>query len=165
MSIKRISKHLLLSRWRVRQVFPRAALGRIEQAIKASEAKHTGQLRFAVEGVLEGRPLFANQSTRSRAIDVFSRLRVWDTAHNNGVLIYLLLADRKVEIVADRGVDAKVGHAGWEKICNAMEAEFHNKNFEGGVLKGIVYVSALLAQYYPSSGPHPNELPDKPLVL
>lgn len=165
MSIKRIGKHLLLSRWRVRQVFPRRTLAKIEQAIKASESAHSGQLRFAVEGALDGRPLFANQSTRARAIDVFARLRVWDTAHNNGVLIYLLLADRKVEIVADRGIDAKVGHAAWEKICNAMEAEFRRKNFESGVLKGIEQVSALLIQHYPSSGPHPNELPDKPVVL
>ncbi|MBI3701069.1 MAG: TPM domain-containing protein [Afipia sp.] len=165
MSIKRIGKHLLLSRWRVRQIFPRKTLLAIEHAIKASEVKHSGQIRFAVEGALDGRPLFANQAARARAIDVFSRLRVWDTAHNNGVLIYLLLADRKVEIVADRGIDAKVGHAAWEKICNAMEAEFRRKNFEGGVLKGVAAVTDLLIQNYPASGPHANELPDKPVVL
>ena len=83
-----------------------------------------------VEGALDGAPLFRNQPARERALDVFSQLRIWDTAHNNGVLIYLLLADRDVEIVADRGIDAKVGAAGWEKICKAMETDFRAGNFE-----------------------------------
>ncbi|MEW6769707.1 MAG: TPM domain-containing protein [Pseudomonadota bacterium] len=165
MSIKRIGKHLLSNRWRVRRAFPRLALTHIESAIKASEAKHEGQIRFVVEGALDGRPLFANQSTRARAIDVFARLRVWDTAHNNGVLIYLLLADRKVEIVADRGIDARVGHAAWQKICDTMELEFRAGNFERGALRGIADVTAVLVANYPSSGPHPNELPDKPVVI
>ena len=104
--------------------FPQAALDLIEQAIKAGEATHSGQVRFVVEGALDGKPLFSGQSGRERALDIFSRLRIWDTAHNNGVLIYLLLADRDVEIIADRGIDAKVGAAGWEKICKAMEADF-----------------------------------------
>lgn len=165
MGIKRISKHLLANRWRVRRAFSRSALANIEKAIKASEATHEGQIRFVVEGALDGRPLFTNQSPRARAIDVFSRLRVWDTAHSNGVLIYLLLADRDVEIVADRGIDAKAGKAAWEKICNAMEVEFRARNFERGALRGIAEVTALLAAHYPSSGPHRNELPDKPLVI
>ena len=165
MGIKRIGRHLLLNRWRVRRAFPRLALVNIEKAIKASEAKHAGQIRFVVEGALDGRPLFTNQSPRARAIDVFARLRVWDTAQNNGVLIYLLLADRKVEIVADRGVDAKVGQPAWQNICNAMEVEFRARNFERGALKGIADVTALLTAHYPSSGPHRNELPDKPLLL
>ena len=114
MGIKRIGKHLLAHRWRLRRLFPAAVLANIEQAIKAGEAGHAGQVRFVVEGALDGAPLFRDQSARQRAIDVFSQLRIWDTAHNNGVLIYLLLADRKVEIVADRGIDAKVGSAGWE---------------------------------------------------
>ena len=165
MGIKRIGKHLIANRWRVRRAFPRLALGNIEKAIKASEARHEGQIRFVVEGALDGRPLFTNQSPRARAIDVFSRLRVWDTAHSNGVLIYLLLADRDVEIVADRGIDAKVGKAAWEKICKTMELEFGARNFERGALKGIAEVTALLVAHYPSSGPHRNELPDKPLVI
>jgi len=165
MGIKRIGKHLIANRWRVRRAFPRLALSNIEKAIKASEASHEGQIRFVVEGALDGRPLFTNQSPRARAIDVFSRLRIWDTAHSNGVLIYLLLADRDVEIVADRGIDAKVGKAAWEKICKAMEVEFRARNFERGALKGIADVTALLAQHYPSSGAHRNELPDKPVIL
>jgi len=165
MSIKRIGKHLLEHRWRVRRIFPPEALAVIERAIEAGEATHSGQVRFAVEGALDGKPLFKNQSARERALDVFSQLRIWDTAHNNGVLIYLLLADRQVEIVADRGIDAKVGAAGWERICKAMETDFKAGNFAGGVVKGIQAVSQQLAAHFPKHGTGPNELPDKPVVI
>lgn len=107
MGIKRIGKHLLEHRWRVRRDFPPRVLEAIERAIKAGEATHSGQIRFVVEGALDGVPLFRDQPARERALDVFSHLRIWDTHHNNGVLIYLLLADRDVEIVADRGIDAR----------------------------------------------------------
>src|SRR6202790_2813500 len=130
MGIKRIGKHLLEHHWRARRIFTPKVLAAIEQAIKAGEATHSGQVRFVVGGALDGAPLFKGQSARERALDVFSQLRIWDTAHNNGVLIYLLLADRKVEIIADRGIDAKVGAGGWEKICRAMETDFRAGNFE-----------------------------------
>jgi len=165
MGIKRIGKHLIEHHWRARRLFPKEALALIEQAIKAGEATHSGQVRFVVEGALDGKPLFSNQSARERALDVFSHLRIWDTAHNNGVLIYLLLADRKVEIVADRGIDAKVGSAGWQKICAAMQADFRADNFAGGVIKGIQAVSRELATYFPRRAAGPNELPDKPVVM
>jgi uncharacterized membrane protein len=165
MGIKRVAKHLVEHHWRVRRVFPREVLSQIEQAIKAGEATHSGQVRFVVEGALDGRPLFTGQSARQRALDIFSQLRIWDTAHNNGVLIYLLLADRKVEIVADRGIDAKVGAAGWQKICAAMETDFKSGNFSGGVIKGVAAVSQQLARYFPKHGAGPNELPDAPVVI
>jgi uncharacterized membrane protein len=165
MGIRRISKHLLEHQWRVRRVFPPQVLARIEQSIKAGEATHSGQVRFAVEGALDGKPLFKEQTAWERALDIFSHLRIWDTAHNNGVLIYLLLADRKVEIVADRGIDAKLGNAGWQKIVKAMEADFKADNFEGGVIKGIASVSQQLAAHFPKHGRGPNELPDEPVVL
>jgi uncharacterized membrane protein len=165
MSIKRIGKHLLEHRWRVRKIFPPRVLASIERAIKASEATHSGQVRFVVEGALDGKPLFRNQSARDRALDVFSHLRIWDTAHNNGVLIYLLLADRDVEILADRGIDALVGTAGWEKICAAMEADFSRGNFEAGVIKGIEAVSRQLAKHFPKGRGGSNELPDAPVVM
>ena len=130
MSIRRIGRHLLEHRWRLRRIFPPAALARIEQAIKSGEATHSGQVRFVVEGALDGAPLFRNQPARERALDIFSQLRIWDTAHNNGVLIYLLLADHDFEIVADRGIDAKVGTAGWEKICQRWRTDFRAGNFE-----------------------------------
>src|SRR6185312_11212899 len=131
MSMKRITRHLLQHHWRAKQVFTPNVLARIEQAIRQSEATHAGQVRFVVEGALDGAALFRNQPARERALDVFSHLRIWDTVHNNGVLIYLLLADHDFEIVADRGIDGKVGHAGWEKICVEMETQFRAGNFEG----------------------------------
>ena len=152
MGIKRIGKHLIEHHWRVRRVFPQVALDLIEQAIKAGEATHSGQVRFVVEGALDGMPLFKGQSARERALDIFSHLRIWDTAHNNGVLIYLLLADRDVEIVADRGIDAKVGSAGWDKICKAMEADFRGGNFSGGVIKGIRRGVATTGDVFPQTG-------------
>ena len=165
MGIRRIGRHLLHHRWRERRIFTPKVLARIEGAIRAGEATHSGQLRFVVEGALDGAPLFRNQPARERALDVFSRLRIWDTAHNNGVLIYLLLADRDVEIVADRGIDAKVGAAGWEKVCGAMEKEFRAGLFEHGVIKGIQEVSRLMAQHFPAAPGGSNELPDTPVMI
>ena len=165
MGIKRIGKHLLEHHWRARRIFPPKARAAIEQAIKAGEATHSGQVRFVVEGALDGKPLFRNQPARERALDLFSQLRIWDTAHNNGVLIYLLLADRQVEIIADRGIDAKVGASGWQKICAAMEIDFRAGNVESGVIKGIQAVSRQLAAHFPRHGAGPNELPDAPVVI
>src|SRR5712671_3622099 len=165
MNIRRIGRHLLEHRWRVRRIFPPQVLTAIEQAIRAGEATHSGQVRFVVEGALDGAPLFRDQPARERALDIFSQLRIWDTVHNNGVLIYLLLADRDVEIVADRGIDAKVGAAGWEKICTDMETEFRAGNFKSGVIKGIQAVSLQLAAHFPAHGVGPNELPDAPGVI
>lgn len=165
MGIGRIGRHLIANRWRVRKAFSPRALADIELAIKMSEARHAGQIRFVVEGALDGSPLFRDQPARERALDIFSQLRIWDTAHNSGVLIYLLLADRNVEIVADRGIDAKVGHAAWEKICTTMEDEFRKSNFELGVIKGIEAVTGYLVKHFPRSGPGVNELPDKPVVI
>jgi uncharacterized membrane protein len=165
MGIRRIGRHLMQHRWRARRIFPPAALARIEQAIKAGEATHSGQVRFVVEGALDGAPLFRNQPARERALDVFSQLRIWDTVHNNGVLIYLLLADHDFEIVADRGIDASVGRDGWEKICQQMEADFRAGDFEGGVVKGIAAVSRALAKHFPKSSAGPNELPDAPVMI
>jgi uncharacterized membrane protein len=165
MGIRRIGRHLVEHHWKARRFFPPKVLAAIEQAIKAGEATHSGQVRFVVEGALDGAPLFRGQPARERALDVFSHLRIWDTAHNNGVLIYLLLADRKVEIIADRGIDARVGAAGWAKICAGMEAEFKAGKFEGGAIKGIEAVSRQLATYFPKHGAGPNELPDAPVVM
>lgn len=165
MNVARIIRHLLQHHWRRRLAFPPETLARIEQAIKAGETKHAAQLRFVVEGALDGAPLFQNQPARERALDVFSQLRVWDTAHNNGVLIYLLLADRDVEIVADRGIHAKVGAAGWERICREMETDFRAGNFERGVIKGVEAVSRELATHFPKLSNGLNELPDAPVVI
>ena len=149
----------------VNRAFPTDTLVAIDGAIKASEATHRGEIRFAVEGALHIEPLWRGQTARERAIDVFSQLRIWDTEHNNGVLIYLLLSDRNVEIVADRGIDAKVGPREWERICRKMEAAFRQGDFEGGVVGGIQEVTRHLAEHFPPIGDDRNELPDKPVVL
>ena len=155
----------MASPWMVRRAFPRDTLVAIDKAIKASEVLHRGEIRFAVEGALQIEPLFRGQTGRERAIGVFSQLQIWDTEHNNGVLIYLLLADRDVEIVADRGIDAKVGPQEWERICRKMEAAFRQADFEGGVVGGIQEVTRHLAEHFPPIGDDRNELPDKPVVL
>lgn len=165
MDIKRIFKHLSVGQTSMRRTFPRASLDKIEHSIAEVEKAHAGQIRFAVEAALELKPLLAGQTARERAVEVFSQLHIWDTEHNNGVLIYLLLADRDVEIVADRGVHAKLGHEVWEAICREMEAAFRQGKFEAGVIAGIRSVGRHLAHHYPHTGNKTNELPDVPVLL
>ena len=155
----------MVTRWTVNRAFPKRSLAAIERAIKESESAHRAEIRFVVEGALDIAPVLRGQSARDRAIDVFSHLRIWDTEHNNGVLIYLLLADRDVEIVADRGIHAKVGAGEWEKICRAMEAAFRKGDFQGGGIDGIREVTRHLVAHFPAIGDDRNELPDKPVVL
>ena len=165
MDLKRIVRHLLVTVGQVGRRFGRSTLNKIEAAIQASEAEHVGEIRFAVEGGLDGARLFKGQSARERAIELFSQLRVWDTQQNTGVLIYLLLADRAVEIVADRGIHAKVDAHEWSKVCREMEAAFGQSNFEGGVVSGVQAVTRHLLQHFPSDSHDRNELSDKPVVL
>jgi hypothetical protein len=165
MNLQRIARHLLVTKWQVRAAFPRSALSAIEVAIKASETRHVGQIRFAVEGGLDGLELIRGQSARERAIEVFSQLRIWDTQHNNGLLIYLLLADRAVEVVADRGIHDKVGSSEWTRVCRQMETAFRQSDYEQGVLAGVQAVTALLIQHFPADGINLNELPNKPVIL
>ena len=165
MNIKRIVSHLLMTPWQVNRAFSREGLIEIEKAIKASETAHLGEIRFAVEGALDSGPLLKGQSARERAIDVFSQLRIWDTECNNGVLIYLLLADRDVEIVADRGINARVDSQEWKKICCTMETAFRQANYQEGVVSGIQAVTQHLITHFPAAGADRNELPDRPVVL
>ena len=165
MNVKRILRHLFTPHWFVHRVFPRTALKRIGEAIGNSERTHGGELRFAVEVGLDLAPLLKGMTSRQRARDVFSRLGVWDTEHNSGVLIYVQLVDRRIEIIADRGISAKVGQGTWDAICRRMEAAFRAGHFEGGALAGIDEITALLARHFPPRGRNPDELPDSPVVL
>jgi len=158
-------RHLFLDGYAVRRAFSRATLNAIEKSIAAQEKRHRGELRFAVEGGLPLVPLFKGQAARERAIEAFTRLRIWDTEDNAGVLIYLLLADRGVEIVADRGIHAKVGAAAWDAICGEMQRAFGEGRFEAGAIIGIEAISDLLAEHFPAGAENPNELPDTPVVL
>lgn len=165
MDLKRLVRHLFMTRWQVNAAFPRRSLIAIEKAIRESHRAHIGQVLFAVEGDLPSAALFKGLSARERAIAVFSELRVWDTEHNNGVLIYLLLADRDVEIVADRGIHAKVGSDEWETICRAMEADFRRGKYQAGVVRGVEQVTQLLKTHFPARRPPREELPSSPVVL
>jgi len=165
MNLKRTFKHLLAPDWLVYRAFPRPALQRIAAAIRQSEAAHRGELRFAVEAGLPLVQLLRGVTPRQRARQVFAQLDVWDTEHNSGVLIYVQLMDRRIEILADRGISAKVGQHEWNAICRRMEDTFRERRFEQGVLDGIREITALLGRHFPPRGVNPNELPDKPVVL
>jgi uncharacterized membrane protein YgcG len=161
----RFGRHLVTDHWSARRAFPSAAMKRIEDTIAEGERQHAGQVRFVVEGALPMTQLVRGETPRERAIEIFSRLRIWDTEANCGVLIYVLLADRDVEIVADRGIHRRVGDEAWEAICRAMEAQFRERRFVDGAIGGVEAINQLLAQHFPSTGSGPNELPDQPVVL
>ena len=165
MNLKRLFRHLTTSPWRVQRCFPRQTLTAIGQAVSHSEHQHSGELRFVVEGPLPLGRVLRDVSARERAIELFSRLRVWDTAENSGILIYVQLADREVEIVADRGIVASVPQAFWDDLCRDMERAFAGGDYQGGVLTTITKAGAALTTHFPAQAGHPNELPDSPLVL
>ncbi len=145
--------------------FSKQSLRNIEKAIAANEKLHSGEIRFVVEAGLDPLEIVFGKTPKKRAIELFGRLNIWDTEHNNGVLIYLLLADRDVEIVADRGIHHLVGDAGWERICHAMELRFRAGEFEAGVLEGIAAIGNELSQHFPPQGGQRNEIPNKPVVI
>lgn len=162
----RLWRHLATDHRSVRRAFPESALARIEAAVAAGEVRHRGQVALAIEAALPLSRVAGKLSPRDRAIEVFSELRVWDTEDNCGVLIYLLLADRDVEIVADRGIHAKVGTAAWETICRSMEEALAAGRPVDAALSGIDAVHALLAEHFPAAGREPrDELANRPLVL
>jgi uncharacterized membrane protein len=154
-----------MTRWWLRRCFPATTLNAIEAAIRAAESRHSGEIRFAIESALDLRQLRAGIDARRRAQDVFGWLRVWDTAEDNGVLIYLLLAEHDIEIVADRGFNGWVSAEEWEGVCRAMEAELRAGRYEAGALAGIERVSDLVARHFPPGDRDRNELPDAPVVI
>ena len=161
----RFVKHMFSHPWQVKGRFSVESLRTIEKAISASERQHAGEIRFVVEAGLHPYEILCKKTPKKRAIELFGRLNIWDTEHNNGVLIYLLLADRDVEIVADRGIDRYVGHDGWEQICRDMEALFRKGEFEAGVLQGIAETIAHLTKHFPQNGASKNEVSNKPIVM
>jgi TLP18.3/Psb32/MOLO-1 phosphatase superfamily protein len=165
MDVGRILKHLVTPHSAIKRTFPPGVLKAIESATRSAEAGHRGEIRFAIEPGLDLWRLLRGETDRERAIEVFSILRVWDTEHNNGVLIYVLLADHDVEIVADRGIARHVQPTEWETICRAMRAAFKSGRFEEGAVNGIKAVGDLLRRHFPAHPGEPNELPDKPVVL
>lgn len=165
MQWQRAMRHVLTDLWSVRRAFPPAAMRAIRDRIGEQEKRHSAELRFAVEASLPLPNLWRGQDARSRALELFGQLRVWDTEHNSGVLIYLLLADKRVEIVADRGIHKKVGSTAWDAICGEMQRAFAAGRFEQGVSDGVAAISDLLARHYPAAENDADELPNEPVVL
>jgi uncharacterized membrane protein YgcG len=162
----RIWRHIAATRRGMRRAFSDSTLLAIEQAVQASEKLHGGEIRFAVETELGWQELFQGLTPRQRAVEVFSLLRVWDTEHNNGVLIYVLHADRAVEIVADRGFRDRVDDAAWGAICTQMRARFAQGEFEAGALAGVRAVGRLMAAHFPTrDGQRRDDIADRPAIL
>jgi uncharacterized membrane protein len=161
--VNRFLRHVFTLPGAVARAFPASSLSTIEEAIAQSERKHGGEIRFAVEAALDPLPLIRNQSPRERALQVFSELGVWDTEQNNGVLLYLLLADHDVEIIADRGFNGRVGAAEWEEVCREMEAALRAGRYEGAVTGAISRLTALVARHFPARPAEPDELPNRPV--
>lgn len=164
-NVKRLFRHLFMPPWAWKRAFSPATLDAIEAAIRASEAMHIGEIRFAIENTLAPAAVWRGMTGRERAVDVFSNLRVWDTEHNSGVLVYVLLADHDIEIVADRGIAARVEPAAWASIAHAMEEAFRQGRFEQGAVAGIEQISALLATHFPPDGHNPDELDNRPVII
>jgi uncharacterized membrane protein len=163
--VSRLLKHLFMPSWRLWKYFPPALLGEIETAIRESETRHHGEIRFAVETALPLAALWRGVTARQAAVEVFGSLRVWDTENNSGVLIYLLLADHDLEIVADRGITARVDQAEWDDIAKHMEQHYRAGNFREGTFEGIRRVTDLLARHFPPGERNLDELSNKPIIL
>ena len=165
MPLARALRHLFSTRWGTRRRFTAAVRRRIEATIAELERRHAGEIRFAIETAFDLPELWNGVTPRERAINVFGQLGVWDTAGNNGVLIYVLMADHVVEIVADRAIAARVAQGDWDAVCRDMEAHFRAGRFAEGSEAGIAGVGALLARHFPGQGGDANEQPDRPVLL
>jgi uncharacterized membrane protein len=164
--VNRLIKHLLIMPWQIRKAFTAAVCAAIEQAVTESELHHRGEVRFVVEGSL-GIPLLLRSVTaRQRAITLFGHLGVWDTQENTGVLVYVLFAEKQLEIVADRGIAARVNQAEWNSISAEMSQAFCAGQFQNGAVAGLQRITALLAAHFPPDGDgNPDELPNRVIVL
>jgi uncharacterized membrane protein len=167
----RFLRHLFSTRWNTRRLFTPQVLASIEGAIREAESRHVGEIRFVVETHLGLSDLWHDVPARRRAVQVFGQLGVWDTAHNNGVLIYVLLADRVVEILADRGIANRIAQSEWDAVCGPMQAHYREGRFAAGSVAGVQRVGELLARHFPTSGAAQSkaagtdELPNQPLLL
>jgi uncharacterized membrane protein len=163
----RILRHLLTPYWVLRLYYPRPLLARIEELVGQIEHRHHSEVRFVVAHALEAGDLFRGLAARERALEVFGLQRVWDTEHNNGVLIYVLHAEHAVEIIADRSLARAVPQADWDELGRQVEAEFRAGRHAAGALAAVQGVARLLEQVPPvlPRDASRNELPDQPLLL
>jgi len=162
---RRALRHWLSTRNEAERAFPSASLSAIADAIAAGERSHRGEVRLVIEKSLPVSAAWSGVTNRQRAIALFADYGIWDTEDNCGVLIYVNLADRKVDIVADRGIDRKIDAATWQAVCNTMTQGFARGDFHGATLAAVEQVNELLRRHFPSNGARPNELPDHPLML
>ena len=163
---KRMLRHRWLDASDTRKAIPADMVERLARRVAASEGRHSGEVRIYVEAGLPTSYLLRDATPRERAVTMFAKLRVWETEHNNGVLIYLLLAEHAIEIVADRGINRHVTPAEWQAIVARMGSAFRDGRFEDGLTQALEEVSALLVEHFPlaEGESNPNELPDEPLL-
>ena len=164
-AVRRLFRNLFCTAARTRLLFSPAVLAQVEAAIGAAEAQHSGEIRFVVETALPLTLLWHAVTPRARALQVFAHLRVWDTHHNNGVLIYVLRADRAVEILADRGISARVSEAEWQAVCREVELHYRGGRYAEGSMAAVAGVARLLGEHFPAGGSGSNELPNQPILL
>jgi uncharacterized membrane protein len=165
MDAKRFWRHVLMSPVRAARMFPSRSLDAIQREVAALEQLHRGEVCCVIEAELTSGQLWRDLSSRDRAREVFAQRGVWNTDENNGVLIYVLLAERRVEIVADRGIDARVPPDEWQAICRMMEGHFSGGRFEEGAIAGVRAASELLSRHFPATAAGRNELPDRPILI
>ena len=165
MVMRRLIKNVITTDLSVRRAFPPATLAEIESLVRESESKHNGQIRVAVEGGMPLSLLVKGRSARDRAVQLFAELGVWDTEQNCGVLIYLLMSERQIEIVADRGVSKVVTPERWLAICSLIEKNFKSSHYLEGVRDAIEATTEILAEHFPPHGPSPDELSNRPIML
>jgi uncharacterized membrane protein len=165
MDAKRFWRHIRMSPLKAARIFSSRSMDAIQAEIAAQEKRHRGEVCCVIEAELTSEQLWREHSSRDRARELFAARGVWNTEENNGVMIYVLLADRRVEIVADRGIDARVPQDAWHGICRMMEAHFAAGRYEEGAIAGVRAVSDLLFAHFPSTGEARNELPDRPALI
>jgi uncharacterized membrane protein YgcG len=164
--LRRFTRHLYYEVRGVSAIFSRESLTRIEAAVSTSELTHTAEVRVAIEASLTLHELFSKKTPRDRALEAFSLLKIWDTAQNNGVLIYINVADRAVEIIADRGFEGHFTHSYWQQLCSQMVLGFQQDMFEQSVVQCVQTLGKDIAARFPSDGKaNPNELSNAPVVL
>ena len=162
----RVLRHRSQDTTDTRRAIPADMVQRLMERVAASEQRHTGEIRIYVESSLPSSYLWRGADTRERAVMMFSKLRVWDTAQNNGVLIYLMLAEHAIELVADRGIDAHVPDHHWQMVVTRMADAFRGNRYEDGLTQALEEVSAVLVEHFPArdTAENPNELPDAPVL-
>jgi uncharacterized membrane protein len=161
----RLMRHLTSTALRTRMLFSTSVLAQIEAAVAEAERQHSGEIRFAIETSLPLPSVWRGLTPRARALQVFAHLHVWDTHANNGVLIYVLRADRAVEIIADRGISARVSEAEWQGLCREVESQYREHRYAQGSVAAVAGAARLIGQHFAPGGSGVNELPNQPVLL